>query len=184
MARLVKKIKRKFSEAQIAQQAKFKFVTKFLKPCFPYINTSFELSKKSVQKGMNLAIQYLLKYGLIGNYPYFSIDYNNVKFSSGRLKATSCKITLLGDQALHFTWPYQSRTLNKRGTDQLTIICYEPMNNYHNIFYKTAWRAEGQTIINLMNCKKGDILHLYYYFSSFNGKKHSDSFYAGEVEIK
>ena len=76
--------KKKSSPAQLAQQASFRLISKFLQPLNSLLSVSFGEQNKKMTAA-NAAMQHNLKAAITGNYPDLAIDPARVLISRGAL---------------------------------------------------------------------------------------------------
>ncbi|RYF26681.1 MAG: hypothetical protein EOO42_00915 [Flavobacteriales bacterium] len=168
------------SAAQLAQQQKFKFMTQWLEPFYPYVTVGFSnLAKDKTE--INLAFTENYRKALIGNYPDFEIDYEMVCLSRGPLAPLFPDVvTLTGVQQISLEWDDR----NNGGTtnDQLMLVVYSPALKIADGFVGMAKRSDGHVSFKFNPKLIGQSLEVYVSMVSLNRKKISNSIYLGRME--
>lgn len=179
---LPKKSNKAPSQAQLEQQARFALVIKTLQPVTKLLNEGFKNGKTARATGYNLALQHLINNAITGTYPNFAIDYSKMVISKGNLIAPSNPQLAIDAGTLGISW---SPILSKYGaflTDELTALIYNPAKNIY-LPAEGATRGEGSLEFELPTEFAGDTLHVYLFFTSIEGNRHSNSTYAGQIVV-
>ena len=171
-----------FSPGELAQQARFARMTKFLKGAMYLLNVTFQ-SQAIRMTGFNKAFSYNVKNALTGEYPDFQIDYGMVLLGRGDLpNAGSPAVTSLAPASLDFSWTDNSGKGKARGTDQAFIASFNDENNEWKYKLNVAERSSGHGSM-VFDWQAGKTVHAFLGFISADEKEVSDSFYAGTIQL-
>ncbi len=181
---LPKKSSKPATQAQLEQQAKFKLAVAFLKSLVAILRLSFSAVAKKKLSGYNCAVQALLRDGITGTYPDYEINFPNVKLSDGNLNVPMGQAGSADPTTLTLSWATKTSEYNAFEDDKITVLLYNPAENYFDSFSTGIMRSAGQLQIPLDASMEGKTLHVYYFFTSRDGKKFSPSMYAGSVLIR
>ncbi len=181
---LPKKSSKPATQAQLEQQAKFKIALNFLKSLASLLHLTFSSIGKKKLTGFNCAIQLLLKNSVIGTYPTYEIDFPSVKLSDGRLNVPKGQAAGADPAKVLLTWSPKTSEFNAFADDKITVLLYDPSENYFDSFSSGVLRSAGELEIELESSMVGQTVHVYYFFTSRDGKMYSPSMYAGSVNIR
>ncbi len=171
-----------FSPGELAQQARFARMSKFLKGAMHLLNVTFQPLAVRMT-GYNKAFSYNIKNALTGEYPDFQIDYAMVLLGRGDLpNAGSPVANSLAHSSLDFSWTDNSGKGKARGTDQAFIASYYEENNEWKYELNVADRSTGHGSM-VFDWQAGRTVHAYLGFISADEKEISDSFYAGTIPL-
>jgi hypothetical protein len=174
--------KRKFSTAELAQQAKFKKMSAFLSPVMTLLNVTFKPLAVRMT-GFNKGYSYNVKNAFAGVYPELRIDYSMILLGRGDLPnagSPSAISNLTGN--LDFTWADNSGKGIALGTDKAFIAAYCEEQGYWVYELNAADRVAGGCTL-AVNDFIGKRVHTYIGFISADGKEVSDSIYTGMIAI-
>lgn len=180
---LQKKITKPRSQGQLEQQAKFALAVKFLHPVKDILNMGFGNVNPQGATGYNMGISHLLNYSIRGTYPDLEIDYPAVLFTRGKLALPQRVELKLEASNLKLSWNTELHQTNSFADDRVEILIYGPKSN---IYYEVPGgliRKQGETELVLPSSFTGDIVHVYVYLLTRDGKKWSDSLYVGMVQV-
>jgi hypothetical protein len=172
----------KFTPGELAQQMKFKLLTKFLYRAMGLMNETFK-SQAVRMTGFNKGFSYNVKNVFTGAYPNLVIDHSLVVLSRGDLPnagSPSAKSTAPG--SLDFSWTDNTGKGNSAKTDQAFVAVYCEKKDNWNYKLNAAERSKETFSMNL-DLFKGEAVDTYIGFISDDGKEVSDSLYLGKVEI-
>ncbi|HEY2647895.1 MAG TPA: DUF6266 family protein [Puia sp.] len=181
---LRKRKRKKFSENELNQQARFTIMNRFLVPLKDVLNITFaHLAFR--MKGFNKAFSYNVKTAILGIRPNLSIDYPTVLLSRGDLtKAESAKAELSGHDMFKFTWTDNSGKGKASPADKVFAAAYEPVLGYWISKMDLATRSSGVCELSLKNGGfEGMPVHVYLGFVAAEGNDASDSVYLGAVNV-
>lgn len=174
--------RRRESEKQLAQQAKFALAVRFLHPVKEVLNIGFRQQHRPAT-GYNLAIKHTLEQVIIGQYPNYVINYSKVQYSNGPWCRPEGIKLIGGTGCLVIIWHGDGYRFNSFGDDQVYILVYEPDTNTYLQGPVGVHRMQEAAIIAIPETFKGKILHTFLFCVSRNGQV-SDTVYAGETIIR
>jgi len=175
----------------LAARAGFKLISDFMnEDCAPLFRVGFQ----SVEKGMtpfNKAFSLNRKEAVTGVYPMLSIDYAKVVFAQGRLLAVSSVVLATTvDAQIDVSWLNNAPPVVvppdplDPNNDQITLAAYCPVKQSWTIVQGAALRSAEAYDLQVPASWAGSTVHVWCYFVRSNGKKVSDSVYAGQVEVQ
>lgn len=166
--------------AQLANQAKFKFMNQWLEPFHPYITVSF-FGQHRNRTEINHAFQLNYRVALQGFYPNFSIDYSKVCLSKGLLKAPQLQqLDAFMPGSLSFSWVQQTGRWAAHD-DQLMLVLFAPELRLADGGVGMAKRSDGKLIYAYDSRLGAQEVEIYVSFIALNRKKMSDSIYLGRM---
>ncbi|HEY2350034.1 MAG TPA: DUF6266 family protein [Puia sp.] len=181
---LRKRKRKKFSEKELNQQARFTIMNRFLVPEKDLLNITFaHLAFR--MKGFNKAFSYNVKAAILGFCPDLSIDYSMVLMSRGDLtKAESPSVAVSGAEKLLFTWTDNTGKGKASATDKVFAAVHEPVLGWWMDKMDLATRSAGECELALKaGVFEGRSLHVYLGFVAAEGNDASDSVYLGMVNV-
>jgi hypothetical protein len=174
--------KKAFSEAELAQQAKFRLMSNFLSRVMPLLNVTFRHLAVRMT-GFNKAYSYNVKNAFTGAYPDQKIDYSMVLLGRGDLpNAGSPAVTSSSSDNVDFSWTDNSGKGKACETDKAFIAVYCEEMNQWNYKLDAAERSAASCRLSTPFFG-GKSVHGYIGFISADGKEVSDSMYTGMVQI-
>jgi hypothetical protein len=171
------------TQRQLEQQAKFSLAVKFLKPIKDLLNATCSSLREGRAMGFNMALKQVLSQAVLGDYPDYYIDYSAVKLAYGQLARAKGSAIAEAGGILKVNWVTQENVYNGFADDKLTVLIYEQETNIYTHGMDNYTRADGEMEIILEENMVGQALAIYYFFTDRNGKRISDSYFAGEVVI-
>ncbi len=173
---------RRFSLAQLIQQARFAVAHKTLRRFTDLFASTFQ--DVSGQIGRGLAMKHFLRNAVVGTYPDFSVDYSKMLVAQGSLMNV-WGVTAVSDELgkLRFNWTHSNVEVKANATDIVILIAYCPELNL--LWYtvagpqRTAMSAEVD-----MPFFSGKEVQTWIAVRSETGKLVSDSIYTGAVTIQ
>lgn len=182
MRGLPKKRTKPFTEAQLAQQARFGLMGKFLLP----LKGLFEIGMANVDDGeatlFNLAMAMNLK-AVTGTYPDFTIDYSRVTFSKGGLLPPRGISLTAGEHEVTVAWWPNGTIFNGKADDDVYVLLYD---RELNVFYTTdevVKRSAGEAVIPVDEDTVGHDAEVWLFCVSREGNRISDTVYGGSVAL-
>lgn len=169
------------TEKQLAQQARFALAVQFLRPIKELLNIGFKQHHRAAT-GFNMAVKYILQHAIIGQYPEYTIDYQNVQFSQGSWGRAEVVKLMPGAAFLTVIWYGNQYRFSSYGDDQVNILIYEPVSNEYVKGPADVLRMQEACIIAIPPRLCGKPLHTYLFCVSSDGKV-SDTTYAGEIIV-
>lgn len=167
------------TEKQIAQRNKFAMAVDFLSPLTDLLNVGFNDKAKSNMTGFNRAT-FLLLNMIEGENPNFTIPYDRVIFSKGKLATVNATINTDID-SLSIRWPLSGRRANSQGDDVVNLILYNMNTNDFFVIQDTT-RAEGSIEITNAELGSGEF-HAWSFASATETGQRSNTLYLGAFEI-
>ncbi|WP_316837267.1 DUF6266 family protein [Pedobacter nutrimenti] len=176
-----KKKKTARTPAQIANQQKFKFVTEWLVPFYPYISNGFRHLAQG-RTEINAAFSLNYKSAVGGVYPDLSISYPHVFLSKGDLPGLmEAEVSLLGTDSIHLSWGADNRIHHISFNDQVMLVIYSPELKMADGFIGGVKRADHECTYKMHPKMLGQALEVYVSTYTLNGKTMSDSQYIGRI---
>lgn len=169
------------TEAQHAQQLKFKLLMDFLQPMTGLLRLTFsDFAVKMT--GINNALSYNIKHSVIGSYPAFQIDYTVALVSRGDLpNALGPTVTMGIGGILSFAWTDNSGVGKADPLDQAVLVAYCP--EMRQAIYTTTGGARSLLTGDLdVSPFTGKEVHTYIAFVSESGRT-SVSYYTGSFTV-
>lgn len=177
---LPKPSKKTATAKQIAHRAKFALVVEFLNPLRSFINMGYNDSQEQKMTAFNRATSHLIT-KVEGQYPDFTIPYDEVKLSKGSLKGISPLVTKNLDGDLEITWDPAVNPLSSEADDLVYFIMYNETSKDY-FLYQDAVRDDGEDIIDPEIMGQGE-LHIWSAVSSSDGSNRSNSSYFGSLTL-
>ena len=168
------------TQGQLEQQAKVAIAGKFLRSLKIVLRVSFR-NYSSDMSGFNEAVRYLLKYGIAGDYPGYSINFSRVLISRGELLNEADPVATAEAGQVTFTWKHVAQQ-GIADNDQAIVVVYCEALNKCVYALNGAPRTAG-TITIAAPRFKGYEVHTWLAFISANGQDVSDSVYTGKLTI-
>jgi hypothetical protein len=177
-----KKIKKK---DLLPQHFKIGMMSKFLKPFLEEIRIGFNNFKQKDSQ-YNRAMSYNLHRAVKGTFPDFVVDYPNIKFSRGdRETAWSGKAVLLDDNHIKISWEIpETVKLKIVGNDLVRVMMYAENKKIGIVSHDKAIRKDLEITIKTGAYLKGNLMQVWLFFVSPDGKSVSDTDYIGAVQLK
>ena len=175
--------KKKSSPAQLAQQASFRLISKFLQPLNSLLSVSFGEQNKKMT-GANLAMRHNLKAAVTGNYPHLAIDPARVLISQGSLRnAISPVAASVQPGKLVFCWGDHGETLRAMPSDIAIVAAYCAAQNEWIYQITDTARKAGVCVLNV-EAFRGKFVETYIGFKSAGSVlRIADSLYTGMVRV-
>ena len=180
---LARPTKRNASEDQLAQQARFRLAVAFLSPIMDLLNLGYSDVQQSKSTGYNKAMQYLLKHGIVGDYPDFELDYAAVSIARGSLgNLMGVQWQETAPREISMTWDTVTNRFNAFGDDSVILLLYNVERTFFSIL-ESGTRADGQLDFQLPDVYAGDRIVGWVFTGHRNGVKTSASHYLGEITL-
>nr|WP_199077897.1 DUF6266 family protein [Pedobacter sp. ASV19] len=177
-----KKQKAVRTPAQIANQMKFKFVSEWLVPFYPYVSNGFRhLAQERTE--INAAFSLNYRQAAKGAYPDLSISYPDVVLSKGNLPGLiGAEVSKIGTDVIQLTWDKNTQLRQVSFDDQLMLVLYSPELKMADGFIGGVKRADHKCSFKLNPKLANKALEVYVSTYILNGKMVSDSKYMGRIE--
>ncbi|HWK57506.1 MAG TPA: DUF6266 family protein [Parapedobacter sp.] len=182
MRGLSKKRTKPFSEAQLAQQQRFKLMGKFLLP----LKGLFEIGYAKVYMGQSTLFNQAMANNLpavTGDYPDFTIDYSRVEFSKGSLLPPRGITVAAGEHEVTVSWRPSITTFEGKADDDVYILLYD---TELRLFYTTdevVQRSVGQAVIAVDDDTVGHSAEVWLFCVSRDSSQISNTVYGGSVVL-
>jgi len=175
--------KKKPSPTQLAQQASFRLISKFLQPLNDLLAISFGEQCKGMT-GANAAMQHNLKAAITGNYPDLAIDPARVLISQGSLPNVISPVAasvLRGK--LVFCWGDNMGTVGTFPSDTAFVAAYCAAQHQWIYQITDTVRKAGVCVLNV-EAFRGKFVETYIGFKSAGPVvRIADSVYTGMVRV-
>lgn len=177
-----KKNKTARTPAQIANQRKFKFVTEWLVPFYPYVSNGFRhLAQERTE--INAAFSLNYQCAVKGTYPDLSISYPDVVLSKGNLPGLmGAEVSRIDQDTILLSWKKNDELRQVSFDDQLMLVLYSPELKIADGFIGGVKRADHKYSFKLNPRLISKALEVYVSTYTLNGKMVSDSIYVGRIE--
>ncbi len=173
------------TQTQKDQRSKFALVTGFLSYISDLIDSFYQPGAGSTS-AMNEAVAYHLKNAIIGVAPDFEFDFTKLRFSTGKLRNPAIyDVVALPDAEMKFTWSEDgSDSKFKDGSDMISVMVYEPINERFVLLVEAATRSELEFTLLLPPDMIGNEVYCYFSFTSDMKKKlHSKSVFVKKILV-
>ncbi|WP_316801455.1 DUF6266 family protein [Pedobacter frigidisoli] len=163
-------------------QAKFGYLTSFLKPFHPYLLQGFKHAAIGKTE-FNAAFTANFKTALQGEYPDFSIDFSQLLLSSGKLEVVANPTcTRLSASKLQFKW--QDVTKGHFHIDDLImIVVYSAKRKRADGMIGGVKRNAGNCIFKMEKRLWTSEVEVFISVIGHNGRAVSNSYYLGKVDV-
>jgi hypothetical protein len=166
---------------QLANYQAMKVTMSMVKHMKEFIASSFELEARgTVKNAHNLAVSYIKKQALQGEYPNISVDYSKVVLSYGKLPGARDFSISKTETGLIVNWNPESYANGHDGDDILMIQLYYPLIKKGRSLLNASRRDSAQVFIPLESMIQQPI-EVYACFKSADGKQISNSIYLGNI---
>jgi hypothetical protein len=171
------------TEGQVEQRSRFSTVLQFLQPLSGFLKVGFRnYAVKMTQ--FNNAMSYNVKNAIIGVYPDYVIDFDNVLISRGSLAgALNPTVNSQAAGQVEFYWVDNSTDVNTKATDKAMVLVYNPAKKESVYLTDGSTRSTESQTLTVPNLYSGDTVYAFIAFISEDGKEVSNSKYVGEVVV-
>lgn len=170
------------TDLQLANEQRMKVTNIFCKAVKPFINYGFaQLVAGKDLNQTNVAVSYIKKNAIGGEYPDFSIDYSKVLLSEGPLlQADEVQVEIV-DEGLKFSWYVDPELRWPDNADQAMLLAYFPGEPKAVYQLFGAARKTGTAVLEISEPMQADYMETYIAFISADRKQVSTSVYAGAL---
>ncbi len=169
------------SEAQLAQQAKFALVMRFLQPMSSLLEATFNNFAVRMT-GINSALSYNIQNAVTGTYPALAIDYSLALVARGDLpNALSPAVTAGAGGILTFSWTNNSGSGIASASDMAVLVAYCPA--LRQAVYDVSGTRGDVTGDLDASVFSGQLVETWISFMTQSGKKSATSIFTGEVTV-
>ncbi len=172
---------RNFSEAQLAQHAKFELATRFMRAFTSLFNASFkQVASKTAR---NAVLKNLLTNAIGGIPPNLFIDYSKVEVAQGSLNVADNPLASSPAAGrIRFNWTNSSGLGNAKADDKAILVAYSPEKNLAIYTVNGATRVTGQDEMDV-SFFSGLEVFTWIAFRSADAKLTSNSIALGLVQV-
>lgn len=160
------------TDKQTAQRNKFAFSANAIRPFH-------NLFKETMggETGLSRGRKHAFRNAISGEYPNFSVDYENLKISSGSVDLPEF-IATMTNSALDITWT-NDESLNSRDDDSVCVVFYNESSKLivHNT--DVTVRSEESVVVEIPSTWSGSVKCWAY---MQQGGSTSDSIFLGEID--
>ena len=176
-----RKRKKKSSDAQAATRIRFALAAKLLRNMRPIVELGFR--DEAVEKtGMNAAISYVMKHAIAGTFPDFTIAYNHVLISRGKLPNAENTIAVGHEpESILFNWTNNEGVGKANGEDKVLMVAYDAEDEA--VVYHIGTTRHAGTDILGMRTFSGRTVHTWISFISADNRDVATSVYTGTVVV-
>lgn len=172
--------KRKATEKQQAQRAKFAMVMEFLNPLRDLINIFYSDKNERKNTGFNKAFHKLLN-EVDGDYPDFTIPYDKVRFSKPGITNIYPTVNIDPEGGIIFKWTNPVGIADALDTDIVHFILFHPLKKDFFVF-QGGLREAGEFTVGSEGMPEGEY-HIWVMLINENNSKCSSSDYIGTIDI-
>lgn len=170
------------TEAQQMQRSKWSLAIEFLKPLTAYLRTACAPYAQSVSlTTFNVAMSYLLKNAIDGEYPDYVVVPEMVRVSFGSLANVLNPTVSLADSVATFTWADNTGDGDAAETDLVLPVVYNVEAGAAVCDVSSFVRSAAQAQLDIPDAWSGSELHCYVATISADGGTASNSLYVGSV---
>ena len=162
------------------QQRRFSVVSDFLLPLLPVIREGFRHYGIRRMSAYNAAMSHALKNAVTGDYPEYRIDYGKVLLAKGSLAAAAGAAVARSGAAFHVTWADNSQVSGCDAADLARVVLFNRAKRCY-ITDTSHTRQSGDVTVPVPSGWNGDTVLAFVHFLSADGRKVSNSVFAGEV---
>ncbi len=171
------------TEGQVDQRTKFYTVLQFLQPLKDFVKIGYKNYAIKMTE-FNSAMSYILKNGVAGLYPDYTIDYANALISRGSLAGVlNGAVASSAAGAIEFTWDDNSDNGNAQTTDKALILAYDKAKGEAIFVTDGAVRTAGDQTLTVPDDFSGDSVECFIAFISADGLSVANSKYVGSVTV-
>ena len=174
--------RKKSSEGQLRQMAKLSLMSGFLRPVTGLLNMTYN-NVAIPMTCFNKALSYNMRNAVMGDYPTFAVNYEQVVLGSGDLlnvKKVTAGSTSKG--TITFSWADNSGEGSARATDQAFVAVYCVILDQWKTSDEGPQRNAGSYTLDV-TVFSGKEVQTYIGFVSSDSKFVSTSLYTGLVNI-
>ncbi|MCU4155220.1 hypothetical protein J1N10_04490 [Carboxylicivirga sp. A043] len=171
------------TEGQVDQRTKFSTVLEFLQPLKDFVKVGYKNYAIKMTE-FNSAMSYVLKNGVTGSYPNFTIHYENALISRGSLAGVlNGTITSSTAGAIDFAWEDNSADSNASTTDKAMILALNSAKREAIFITEGVSRSTRAQSLTVPNDFSGDSVECFIAFISEDGLSVANSKYLGSVTV-
>ena len=169
---------------QLQQRDRFALAMGFLGPVKEIIKIGFKGQEKERASGFNLAVQHVLNFALVGDYPNYSIDRSKVLFAKGTLTPpNSVVLNSPAPAKIKITYSNTVNDLTAFADDGLVVLLYCEENMMFMPYLNMAKRSDGELLLEVPTEFAGKEVDVNLFFAEQNSNRCSISVLAGTVMV-
>lgn len=167
--------------AQLAQQARFSLLVKFLRNFKDLLSITFNNQPKH-KTGSNEALSFNLKNGIKGDYPNLELNYPAIRLCQGNHSIRLVNVVAKAGEAgaIDFSWDKESDDLSYNGSTTIILMIYNPVTGLGDYSFQSIV-GKNKTASICIAENRGCEVETWIATMSFRTKEVSDSFYTGKV---
>ncbi len=169
---------------QAQQRGRFALAMGFLGPVKDIIKIGFKGQEKDRASGFNLAVQHVLNFALVGDYPNYSIDRSKVLFAKGTLTPpNSVVLSTPATAKINIAYSKTVNDLTAFADDGLVVLLYCDENAMFMPYLGMANRSDGEVLLEVPTEFVGKEVDVNLFFTEQNSNRCSISVLAGSVVV-
>lgn len=173
--------KKKPTKPQLTFRQKTRVLNAFFKKVGDFINVGFEFEgQKKNKKAYALAFGHNIVNAFKGIYPTVSIDFKNLRLTSGNMAEVSGIMVEVVNEGFKFSWDAESKESGMHWTDQVMLMAYFPELKKAMFITAGANRDIGTCLLPLYETSHGYVAETYISFISSDRRSISNSTYTGQ----
>lgn len=171
--------------AVITQRNKLAFTSNFLKPLRRVISLGYKTGKAGLSP-YEAAIRNIMLHNISGHMPEYTIELPKLKLSNGsHYAADTLDLSISGTGGLiNISWDVTELNESEQvafSYDQLTIVFYNEQSQKFQTYPQCAYRISGAATISIPPDQLKAPLHVWFFFTTENGKTSSPTKYLEQV---
>ncbi|MBB5438825.1 hypothetical protein HDC92_002506 [Pedobacter sp. AK017] len=168
------------TQAQLDQRLKFGLMTSFISRIASVVDVGFA-AYDAKMTARNAAVGYNMEHAITGVSPNYSINYEKLLYSKGKLEMPEYpEIATVAAARLDYSWPALTGITYAKGTDKATFLVYNEVKDKFVVLRGGALRSALSYNLLLPGNFSGDSVQCYISFVSADGKLVSKNYYVGE----
>lgn len=169
------------TEAQ-QQRSKWRLAIEYLKPLTAYLRTACAPYAQSLSlTSFNVAMSYLLKNAIDGEYPDYIVAPEKVRVAFGSLSAPLNPKVSVADSVATFTWTDNAGDGDAVSTDIVLPLVYNVEQSSAVCDVASYLRGDGEARLTIPDAWAGSELHCYVAALSADLETTSNSLYVGQL---
>jgi hypothetical protein len=169
------------AQSQLEQQARMATATKFMRTLKKLLPHSYT-DHPDKMSGYNAAVRDLLQNAITGDYPDYTVQFDQTLVSKGGLLNQANATATAGTDLVTFTWSFNPADELVSSNDKAVLVVYCEALNKSVFTMNSAIRSAGTASLGVDRFK-GEEVHTWLAFISADGKESSNSVYTGKVKV-
>lgn len=172
---------KKPTKPQLTFRQKTRILNALYKKIGDFINVGFELEGlRKNKRAYALAFGHNIVNAFRGIHPKVSIEYKNLKLTSGNMPEVSDITVEVVNEGFKFSWNPETKDQGMHWTDQVMLMAYFPELKKAMFITAGANRDIGTCLLPLYETSHGHIAETYISFISSDRRSISNSIYTGQ----